>query len=71
MEDQAFLDMVDVGVDGEEQDIDQEAEVIAEGMSQSLNVSHEIGADSVRLWASAHGMKWHEALLTGIADAMT
>ena len=69
MEDQANLDTEDVGDEGEE-NIDQEAEVIAEGMSE-LGQQPQDGGDSVRLFPSAHSLKWHEAVLNGIANART
>ena len=70
MEDQANLDAEDVGDEGED-DIDQEAEVIAEGMSELGQLPGQNGGASVRLFPSAHSVKWHEAVLNGIANART
>ena len=70
MEDRADLDMEDVGDEGEE-DVDQEAEVIAEGMSELGKQQGQSRGDSVRLFPSAHGLRLHEAVLNGITNTGT
>ena len=70
MEDQVTMDADDVGDEGEEE-VDHEAEVIAEGMSELGQQPGQDGGDSVRLFPSAHSVKWHEAVLNGIANART
>ena len=59
-----------MGDEGED-DVDQDAEVIAEGVSELGRQSEQNGGDSVRLFPSAHSVKWHEAVLHGIANART
>ena len=70
MEDQANLDMEFEGEEGEE-DIDVEAEKIAEGMSELGQLPERNQGDSVRSFPSAHGVKLHEAVLHGIGNART
>ena len=70
LEDQANLDMEDMGDEGDD-DIDAETERIAEGMSELGPQPERNQGHSVRLFPSAHGVKWHESVLGGIANAGT
>ena len=64
------VDMEDVGDEGDD-DVDAETERIAEGMSELGQQPERNQGHSVRLFTSAHGVKWHESVLDGIANAGT